>query len=353
MRKNQLLRITKMIALLFALQPVVMAQTELPGVKWNYVTDPGLKLQLQRSNPSEYHMIYFKDFVSGREEFYNFCKFTFTGDTVNYSDAVYKFILTGDKNASRSEMKIEYKNYKENGIYQMEGEMRFTMGKPGPNHVCQVWQNMKRSGNKILIYNTITSDKGTLYVPSSQDRVGTFKSLKNVYASYNDENDKWLKVNVIHNRNTREVFIYLNGELYNKYVHYEADGDYYFKFGAYGKPSGIGDSDCVVEWRNIKFFEATAIPTLLKDNNFQGSQLRIYPNPVRETANVYYTLKSAGNIELSVLNLLGQKVKTLSEAHETAGAKNIHFSTVDLKSGTYLLQLAAVSAQSVVKFVVP
>jgi hypothetical protein len=353
MRKNQLLRFTNMIALLFALQPVVMAQTELPGVKWNYVTDPGLKLQLQRSNPSEYHMIYFKDFVSGREEYYNFCKFTFTGDTLNYSDAVYKFVITGDKNASRSEMKIEYNNYKENGIYQMEGEMRFTVGKPGPNHVCQVWQNMTRSGNKILIYNTITSDKGTLYVPSSDDRVGTFKSLKNVYASYNNENDKWLKVNVIHNRNTREVFIYLNGELYNKYVHYEADGDYYFKFGAYGKPSGIGDSDCVVEWRNMKFFEATATSTLLKDNDFQGNQLHIYPNPARETANVFYSLKSGGNIELSVFNLMGQKVKTLCETYETAGAKNLHFSTVDLKSGTYFLQLAAVSAQSVVKFVVP
>ena len=235
----------------------------------------------------------------------------------------------------------------------MEGEMRFTVGKPGPGHICQIWQNMTRSQNKILIYDTNTNDNGTLRVPSSPDRVGTFKSLTNVYANYNNENGKWLKVNVIHNRNTREVFIYLNGELYNKYVHYEADGDYYFKFGAYGKPSGVGTSDCMVEWRNMKFFEAALTSTILKENNFQGSNLKIYPNPASETANIVYTLMSSGNVELTVFNMLGQRVKTLYEAFETAGAKNIHFSTIDLTSGAYLLQLAAANAQSVVKFMVP
>ena len=154
MKLNYFMRISNVMILMFGLHMVALAQVDLPGFKWNYVTDPGLKLQLQRSNPSNYHMIYFKDFVSGREEYYNFCKFTFTGNTSDYSDAVYKFTITGDANASRSEMKIEYKNYRENGIYQMEGEMRFTKGNPGPNHVCQIWQNMTRSGNKILIYNT-------------------------------------------------------------------------------------------------------------------------------------------------------------------------------------------------------
>jgi hypothetical protein len=353
MKRNHVLRLTSVIFILFLMHSGVMAQKDLPGVQWKYVTEPGFKLQLQRSNPSEYHMIHFKDFISGKEESYNFCKFTFTGNKSNYSDAVYKFIITGDKNASRSEMKIEYNNYRLNGIYQMEGEMRFTVGKPGPSHICQVWQNMTRSQNKILIYNTTTDDKGTLRVPASPDRVGTFKTLKNVYADYNNENDKWLKVNVIHNRNTREVFIYLNGELYNQYVHYEADGDYYFKFGAYGKPSGIGDSDCMVEWRNMKFFEASPAATGLKDKNFQGSRLTVYPNPAYETANVIYTLKSSGNVELSVFNLLGHKVKTLYDAFETAGTKNIHFSTVDLTSGAYFLQLAAANVQSVAKFLVP
>ncbi len=353
MKRYHLSSIATLVLILFFIHLGVMAQKELPGIKWNYVNDPGFKLQLQRSNPSTYHMIHFKDFVSGREESYNFCKFTFTGDKTNYSDTEYKFVITGDKNASRSEMKIEYSNYRLNGIYQMEGEMRFTAGIPGPSHICQVWQNMIRSQNKILIYSTTTDDKGTLRVPSSQDRVGTFKSLKNIYADYNNENGKWLKVNVIHNRITREVFIYLNGELYNKYVHYEASGDYYFKFGAYGKPSGIGDSDCMVEWRNMKFFEAETTTTLEKGNDLKGSSLQIYPNPTHETVNVSYTLKSSGNVELSVFNLFGQKVKTLSEVFETAGAKNIHFSTVDLTSGTYFLQLAAANIHSIVKFMVP
>ncbi|HDR52674.1 MAG TPA: T9SS type A sorting domain-containing protein [Mariniphaga anaerophila] len=282
MKKNYLSKLFYLIAFTFTIQYNLLAQINLPGFSWQYVTNPGLKLQLQRKNPSNYHMIYFKDFVSGREEHYNFCKFTYTGDTTNYSDAVYKFIITGDPNASRSEMKIEYNNYQQNGVYQMEGEMRFTVGSPGPNHVCQVWQNMIRSQNKILIYSMKTSDSGTLYVPSNQDRWGTFTPLKNVYTDYNNENDKWLKVNIIHNRVAREVSVYLNGELYNKYTHYEADGDYYFKFGAYGKPSGVGTNDCIIEWRNMKFFEAEtdktekpAAPGNLKAYPVSSSEIRL------------------------------------------------------------------------------
>jgi len=245
-------------AVLFVTVASSRAQIAFDQIQWNYQTNPGFRMQLEQEGTMR--STYWADIQSGVELNYNYCKYIFNGDHSNYSNGTHLFTIGSNSLAKRSEMKIEFQNYETNGIYQMEGEVRFIQNKNSPSHVCQIWQNMVSTGNKILIYNTQTANGGTLFVPSSSERVGTFSPLTNIYSSYNNSNNQWLKVNVVHFRATRKVYIYLNNVLYNEYTHGVADGEYYFKFGAYGKLSGTSNQEAQVEWRNMKFFVGQSVP---------------------------------------------------------------------------------------------
>jgi hypothetical protein len=217
-------------------------------------------LQLQRAEGKEktYELLKWSDLENGVLYAKNFCTYRVSNKTEDYSTAVHRFSLTADKRAARSEMKVAMKGrYREDGIYQFEGEVRFVKGTPSASHVMQIWQNMIKTKNKILIYTVRNTDGGTLYVPSNAERVGGFRPMTGIYDRYNQETDEWLKVNVIHDRAARKVQVYLgkNGELHDEYVHGEADGEYYFKFGAYGRIPGQPLQEAVAEWRHVKMFE--------------------------------------------------------------------------------------------------
>jgi hypothetical protein len=246
----------KSILFAFALiaSQVAFAQVKFKGVKWKKVQDPDLILQLQNSKKMD--RFDWDTLKANQDVSANLCKYTYSNKTKNYTDAIHRFTIGEDPNAKRSEMKIQMDGkYKEDGIYQFEGEVRFIDGILSSHHICQVWQNMKQSGFKVLIFNTKQDNNGTLIVPPSVDRVGTFTPLTNVFTNYNDKTNKWLKVNVVHFRKENKVYIYLGNQnkLYNEYTHGPADGDYYFKFGAYGKLEN--SKEATVEWRNIKMFE--------------------------------------------------------------------------------------------------
>jgi hypothetical protein len=243
-----------------AIGTCVLAQQAREGVMWKKVEDPDFVLQLQRAEGKEksYDLTKWADLQDGVERAKNYCAYTVTNKTGDYSSAVHRFSLTADKRAARSEMKVAMGGrYRDDGIYQFEGELRFQKGVLSASHVMQIWQNMKKTQNKILIYSVRTANGGNLYVPSNAERVGTFKRLPSILNRYNEETGEWLKVNVIHDRVARKVSIYLgdSGELYSEYVHGEADGEYYFKFGAYGRIPGEPLQPAVVEWRHVKIFE--------------------------------------------------------------------------------------------------
>lgn len=236
------------------------AQHAREGITWKKIADPDFVLQLQRAEGKEksYDLTKWSELKEGVERTVNYCAYTVTNKTSDYSTAVHRFSLTADKRAARAEMKVAMGGrYREDGVYQFEGEVRFQKGVLSASHVMQIWQNMKKTQNKILIYSVRPADGGNLYVPSNVERVGTFKRLNGIYDRYNEQTGEWLKVRVIHDRAARKVSIYLGetGELYSEYIHGEADGDYYFKFGAYGRIPGQPLQPAVVEWRHVKMFE--------------------------------------------------------------------------------------------------
>jgi len=71
-----------------------------------------------------------------------------------------------------------------------------------------------------------------------------------------------------------------------------------------------------------------------------------FPNPFNPTTNISYNLPRATLVQLSVYNLLGQKVIDLVDAHQTAGIHTVQWNGMDLNgksvpTGIYLYKLKA------------
>jgi hypothetical protein len=66
-----------------------------------------------------------------------------------------------------------------------------------------------------------------------------------------------------------------------------------------------------------------------------------YPNPFNPSTTISYQLPMTSNVELSIYNLLGQKVALLVSQRQAAGTYRIDWNAGDLPSGVYLYRLQA------------
>lgn len=66
-----------------------------------------------------------------------------------------------------------------------------------------------------------------------------------------------------------------------------------------------------------------------------------YPNPFNPSTNINFTLPLTSNVQLTVFNLLGQKVATLIDGRMNAGQHVARFDARGLASGVYFYQLKA------------
>jgi len=68
------------------------------------------------------------------------------------------------------------------------------------------------------------------------------------------------------------------------------------------------------------------------------------PNPFNPVTNIRFSIPDAGNVKLSVYNMLGEKVKTLVDIHKTAGEYSVEWNGTDsagqkMSSGVYFYKL--------------
>jgi hypothetical protein len=88
------------------------------------------------------------------------------------------------------------------------------------------------------------------------------------------------------------------------------------------------------------FHEASGLPPekLILNQNF--------PNPFNETTKISYQLPVSGRVKLKVFNILGQKVKTLFNNHQSANYNeiiwNISHENDQISSGIYFLNLSLI-----------
>ncbi|MBN2829892.1 MAG: M6 family metalloprotease domain-containing protein [Candidatus Cloacimonetes bacterium] len=85
------------------------------------------------------------------------------------------------------------------------------------------------------------------------------------------------------------------------------------------------------------------------ENEIPGMQTELltnYPNPFNPETSIAYNLNTSSNVELSIYNILGKKVKTLVNSTQPAGNHNIIWNGSDdngnaLSSGVYFYKLQA------------
>ena len=66
-----------------------------------------------------------------------------------------------------------------------------------------------------------------------------------------------------------------------------------------------------------------------------------YPNPFNPSTTIEYFLPKSSQVDLSIYNVLGQKIATLLNTRQSAGTQRIEFNASDLSSGVYFYKLQA------------
>ena len=110
--------------------------------------------------------------------------------------------------------------------------------------------------------------------------------------------------------------------------------------------SAGGDTMYVCSWNSGKVYRYVKTGTAIDDDGNaylpQGFQLsQNYPNPFNPTTEIKFTVAKAGDVSITVYNMLGQKVATLVNGKMPMGTYTVTFDASKLASGTYVYVLKA------------
>ncbi len=77
----------------------------------------------------------------------------------------------------------------------------------------------------------------------------------------------------------------------------------------------------------------------IDEGNFADHNFEVYPNPMKDEANISYELTSGSDVSLKIFDMTGQEIKTLVDKKQTAGQHQIKFNSIELQPGAYLYRL--------------
>ena len=95
--------------------------------------------------------------------------------------------------------------------------------------------------------------------------------------------------------------------------------------------------------------DATAIGDHSENAPLRFELMQNYPNPFNPVTTISYRLSAASDVELTVYNVLGQKVMTLVNEKKQAGAYTVTFDGAQLTSGIYFYRLKTAGGFTAVK----
>jgi hypothetical protein len=111
-------------------------------------------------------------------------------------------------------------------------------------------------------------------------------------------------------------------------------------------------SDGIVYWSDQYELIVNDIETLssLVPKSFKLGQN--YPNPFNPITAIGYQLSAVSDVELSIYNLLGQKVATLVSEKQKAGSHQVEWDGGNFSSGVYYYRIKAGDFQDVKKMII-
>lgn len=83
-----------------------------------------------------------------------------------------------------------------------------------------------------------------------------------------------------------------------------------------------------------------------------AQNVRLYPNPTRDQINLEFDLAQDGDLNIAIVNALGQEVQKVSNGNAAAGFHNLQVSTANLASGTYFVRFQNGNKATTQRFVV-
>lgn len=103
----------------------------------------------------------------------------------------------------------------------------------------------------------------------------------------------------------------------------------------------FSDGSYYLQGAIINGIKMGVITDITKENNNIpiSFSLQSYPNPFNSTTNFKIILPESDFIELSLYNILGQKVATILDEYRTVGSYSVQFNANNLSSGVYLAVL--------------
>ena len=123
--------------------------------------------------------------------------------------------------------------------------------------------------------------------------------------------------------------------------------------------SDLTESGAYVRSKIINWYENPPTDIDDKQNSVDISNFELhqnYPNPFNPKTTIAYTIKSIHEsslhtVDLSVYNILGQKVKTLVSEKKRLGSYQVDFDGSDFSSGIYLYRLEVGNYQDMKKMI--
>jgi 1,4-alpha-glucan branching enzyme len=102
--------------------------------------------------------------------------------------------------------------------------------------------------------------------------------------------------------------------------------------------------------RNVVSNIATPVTSI----NVPGNSLliKVYPNPVQQNASIDLTLPETGNVQIDILNIMGQKLRNIKSGFLLKGNYTVEFNNnKNLPAGVYLLKVNTKTSTGTVKII--
>jgi hypothetical protein len=146
----------------------------------------------------------------------------------------------------------------------------------------------------------------------------------NIYFSDND-NSIFTKSNTYNDKQYFVAFSMMNNSFDNKFNIIIEDG------------STLSVNDIDILLSSTGGMEAPLSYNSMEINSFSID--KVYPNPFNPSTEISYEVKNDGYMNISIYNVLGQKVSELLDGYKSVGSYKLNWNASDLSSGIYYIQM--------------